>query len=1063
MRRTKLFTILLLALVGLIGAIALAKSASVLLREGLYAEEVEGDLDAAIGVYEQIIADAEAPKQQVAQALYRLGMCHMKKKDELAAKAAFSKLVTDYGDQTQLVEKVRPLLDELGNADPASLMPPGTVAYIEIGSPGKQIETILNMLKDTPFENPLAMIGQHQPGDQMGPEQIVASLLNPSMMAEFKKIRGMGIGITQIAQDNPPAIVVLYPGKSDALRGIIQMGLGFIGQPAQAIEGMTTLSFGGGGGAAYDDTVIIVASPSAKGAELLQWSIKQYKGLIKEPSLASSNKSFARISKKARQDNVLTVWLNADEAYQSLQRMFPADAMPAQLRMADGMADLKNIDDLIASLSIRPTGLALDANVHLKEGHNCLAYNLIRTPGLSVAALNAVPSDAIAMFSVALGRSDTAQAQAAGEQIRNVTGLDIGRELFDNIEQITLFAVPFRKPTEQLSDDMPPQIKSFGLAITSANPQQTHQILSSVLRSANVVIGETQPAGGRFDFTLPNYQKLFGYVDDTNKTTVLSLNSSLIEASGAAMKQRSGAVKSGPLQGALQALPETTSKLVAINVAGAVQFAAENMELPEGEVADRVREALAQLAQASAKTTVRLQTSEEANSFGVRLSIDDLPPIPQLIGPISQIADGMSQVHGRHDQWSDMQPMLSAGIAPIDRAPVIDGKIDEAWAKAQTYKLEHSLYDPISGDSDCSAWFKTLYDKDHLYVLVEVADDDLRSDSAEFWLDDGVEIFLSADNRRSGAYGDNDYQYYFKWHPSSPVMGESKHEKTDGVEFAFARTDAGYRLEVRFPWATLGATPSAGTTIGFDVQVNDDDGGGDRNSKIAWNAVQDDAWQNTRSFGVAQPLGLVGWWKLDEKDGRTAADNSGNGRHATVQGDPTWQPTGGKIGGAIALGGDGDFLDVADESSFDFMGGVTVAAWINVTQFDRPWQAIVSKGDNAWRIQRNNEADTLEFACTGLDIPGGNDYGSLFGTRAITPGRWHHVAGVYDGSMMSLYVDGVLDASQQATGIVNTNDVRVQIGANTDMQDRFWNGMIDEVRLYNYGLGAGEIARLAGQ
>lgn len=1060
--RRKPFTVVLLVLVGAIAAIALAKSASVLLREGLYAEEVEGDLDAAIGVYRQIVADASAPREQVAQALYRLGVCHMKRKDELEARAAFSRLAADYADQTQLVEKVRPLLEELGNADPAALMPPGTVAYVEIGSPGKQIETILNMLKDTPFENPLAMIGHGASGDAMGPQQIISSLLNPSMMAEFKKIRGMGIGITEVSQNNPPAIVVLYPGKSDALRGIIQMALGFVGRSAPAIEGMTTLAFGGGGGAAYDDTVIIVAGPSPKGAELLQWSVKQYKGLIKEPSLASSNKSFAKISKKARQDNVLTVWVNADEAYQALQKILPADAMPAQLRMADGMADFKNIDDLIASLSIRPTGLALDANVHLKDGHNCLAYNLIRTPHLNVAALNAVPSDAIALFSVALGRSDTAQAQAAGQQIKNVTGLDIGRELFDNIEQVTLFAVPFGKPTEQLSDDIPPQVKSFGLAITSVNPQQTHQILSSVLRAVNVVIDETQPASGRFDFTLPNYQKFFGYMDEASKTTVLSLNSSLVEASVAAMKQPGGAVKGGPLQGVLETLPETTSKLVAVNVAGVVQFAAANMDLPEGEVADRVREALAQLAQASAKTTVRLQTSEEANSFGVRLSIDDLPPIPQLIGPISQIADGMSQVHGRHDQWS-MQPVLSAGIAPTDRAPVIDGKIDEAWAKAQAYKLEHSFYDPVSGDADCSAWFKTLYDEDHLYVLVEVADDDLRSDSAEFWLDDGVEIFLSADNSRSGAYGDNDYQYYFKWHRTSPVMGESKHGKTEGVEFAFAGTDAGYRLEVRFPWATLGATPSPGTTIGFDVQVNDDDGGGDRNSKIAWNAVQDDAWQNTRAFGVAQPLGLVAWWKLDEKDGRTAADSSGNGRHATVQGDPTWQPTGGKIGGAIALGGDGDFLDVADESSFDFMGGVTVAAWINVNQFDRPWQAIVTKGDNAWRIQRNNEANTLEFACTGLDIPGGNDYGSLFGTRAIAPGQWHHIAGVYDGARMSLYIDGVLDASQEATGIVNTNDVRVQIGANTDMQDRFWNGMIDEVRLYNYGLDAGEIARLAGR
>jgi hypothetical protein len=81
----------------------------------------------------------------------------------------------------------------------------------------------------------------------------------------------------------------------------------------------------------------------------------------------------------------------------------------------------------------------------------------------------------------------------------------------------------------------------------------------------------------------------------------------------------------------------------------------------------------------------------------------------------------------------------------------------------------------------------------------------------------------------------------------------------------------------------LKAKCAPGVSIGFDVQVNDDDGGGQRDSKLAWNAVEDDAWQNTRAFGVAQPLGLVGWWKLDETDGRTAADSSGNGHDAIVQ------------------------------------------------------------------------------------------------------------------------------------------------------------------------------------
>ena len=108
-----------------------------------------------------------------------------------------------------------------------------------------------------------------------------------------------------------------------------------------------------------------------------------------------------------------------------------------------------------------------------------------------------------------------------------------------------------------------------------------------------------------------------------------------------------------------------------------------------------------------------------------------------------------------------------------------------------------------------------------------------------------------------------------------------------------------------------------------------------------------------RRSGTAELAGLIGWWKLDEKDGRTAADSSGNGHDATVQGNPDWQPTGGKVGGAIALGGDGDFLTIDDESAFDFLGGVTVAAWIKVNAFDKPWQAIVTKGDSAWRIQRN--------------------------------------------------------------------------------------------------------------
>ena len=165
-----------------------------MLQKGLYAEEVEGNIDSAIKTYGKVIKKTDAPRNHIAQALYRQGMCYLKIKDEQAAKTAFEKLVNEYADQTEIVQKAQLALDDLMDFDPAALMPPGTLIYVELGSPGKQIETILNKLKGTPYENPIAAIyNQAQTGNQntqKNPGDIIGALLNPSIMAEFKKIRG---------------------------------------------------------------------------------------------------------------------------------------------------------------------------------------------------------------------------------------------------------------------------------------------------------------------------------------------------------------------------------------------------------------------------------------------------------------------------------------------------------------------------------------------------------------------------------------------------------------------------------------------------------------------------------------------------------------------------------------------------------------------------------------------------------------------------------------------------------------------------------------------------------
>lgn len=207
---------------------------------------------------------------------------------------------------------------------------------------------------------------------------------------------------------------------------------------------------------------------------------------------------------------------------------------------------------------------------------------------------------------------------------------------------------------------------------------------------------------------------------------------------------------------------------------------------------------------------------------------------------------------------------------------------------------------------------------------------------------------------------------------------------------------------------------------------------------------------------------LVAWWKLDETEGSNVADSSGNNLAGTVVGNPQWQPAGGKVGGALHLDGDGDYVGIEDELALDITDAITVAAWVKVNAFDKDFQAIVTKGDSAWRLQRFTNTNCMEFACSGVDAEG-TQWGNIGGSATVSDGQWHHVAGVYDGEKLYIYVDGALDNSKQASGTIATNDHSVLIGANAEKPDedyRTWNGLIDDVCVFNYALSADEVAAL---
>jgi hypothetical protein len=201
---------------------------------------------------------------------------------------------------------------------------------------------------------------------------------------------------------------------------------------------------------------------------------------------------------------------------------------------------------------------------------------------------------------------------------------------------------------------------------------------------------------------------------------------------------------------------------------------------------------------------------------------------------------------------------------------------------------------------------------------------------------------------------------------------------------------------------------------------------------------------------------LIARYCFDEVSGKTVPDSSGNKIDATLVGNARVvdDSVRGKV---LELDGDGDWVDCGDDLLFGMTEEMTLSGWFKVAGPIRQWRAVIAKG-TSWKLQ--GWRDKLKFVC-GVNTPGdiGVDSGIL-GKKAVSDGRWHHVAGVYDGQTATLYIDGQRDVSAAVAGSIAANSYNVWIGSDSHRNERALTGRIDDVRVYSYALTAGEVRGL---
>lgn len=206
------------------------------------------------------------------------------------------------------------------------------------------------------------------------------------------------------------------------------------------------------------------------------------------------------------------------------------------------------------------------------------------------------------------------------------------------------------------------------------------------------------------------------------------------------------------------------------------------------------------------------------------------------------------------------------------------------------------------------------------------------------------------------------------------------------------------------------------------------------------------------------PTDLVSWWPGDGNAGDIVGGNTGTPKNGATFGS-------GQVLSAFSFDGVDDFVEVADDPSLDITQAITIDAWINMTTLLTSSPGIVGKWDAAtnqrsFLLQVNKGTALAPDGTIGFFVtPNGSAQTFVVSSTPLAVGTWHHVAGVYDGSRILLYVDGQLAASTAYGANIFSGSAPVTIGA-FNIPSRFLHGLVDEVEIFDRALSGGEIAAI---
>ena len=211
---------------------------------------------------------------------------------------------------------------------------------------------------------------------------------------------------------------------------------------------------------------------------------------------------------------------------------------------------------------------------------------------------------------------------------------------------------------------------------------------------------------------------------------------------------------------------------------------------------------------------------------------------------------------------------------------------------------------------------------------------------------------------------------------------------------------------------------------------------------------------------------LIGLWSFDEESGIIAYDSSGNNNFGTLNNfsgiywvDDQWG------GQALSFDGEDDYVEVTDSTRLDITGDLTIEAWI-VADVISTYKSIVVKGDAFAGDKKINyglqiQAEGGAFGTLRFFVYD-SGYKYVDSTSQVLAGQWHHVAVTVDttAGIVRFYINGSPAGAPAFNTSLSVSTSTLEIGRHrhaTEGAYQYFDGKIDEVRIYDYALSADTI------